>query len=259
MTRAALVVVLLAGGVAHAEPDGRPAAAPPPDGTGAPNQPPASDNRLIVGILEVRVDGVPDEVKESFQRGLESQADDPHYRLSPRARMKQMLMRSTRWTEGCIVGQCLGEVRALTGAELVLLAALNGAGTSFGYVVTLVRTDTGRVLQQQSERCDVCTVNEAMDKATKATTALLSHVPDKLPDEAAEQSATVDAAVARIREDMVAREHRKVQLGVGLGLVGVGVLVTGAALYAFDARSYAAMTAAGGAAMAASGLVVLTF
>ena len=63
-----------------------------------------------------------------------------------------------KWTEGCVVGACLSEVRAQTGAELVLLAALTGSGTSFGYVVTLVRTDTGRVLAQESDRCDVCTV-----------------------------------------------------------------------------------------------------
>ena len=50
-----------------------------------------------------------------------------------------MMANSTKWTEGCVVGACLREVETQTGADLVLLAALTGAGTSFGYVVTLVR------------------------------------------------------------------------------------------------------------------------
>jgi hypothetical protein len=259
MIRAALVAaMLLVGGSAAAQSASRPAAAPPPDGTGALKQSEPADKRRIVGVLEVRVDGVPDEVKESFQRGLESQVDDKSYYLASRARVKSSMMRSTKWTDGCVVGPCLAEVRAQTGADLVLLAALTGSGTSFGYVVTLVRTDTGRVLQQESDRCDVCTVNEVIDKATKATTNLLSQLPEQLPDEAAAQGAA-EAAVARAREETARQQHHKTQLGVALALVGVGVLVTGAALYAIDNKSYAAMTASGGAAIAASGLVVLAF
>jgi hypothetical protein len=244
-------------GVASAQSSGRPAAAPPPDGTGATHQAEPTDKRRIVDVLEVRVDGVPDEAKESFQRGLESQVDD-NYRVRSRAEMKQLMMRSTKWTEGCLVGQCLSEVRAHTGAELVLIAALTGSGTSFGYVVTLVRTDTGRVLQQESDRCDVCTVNEAIDKATRATKDLLGRVPETLPDEGAE-AAQAEATIAKARGELAQRRLHTNRVGFGLALIGVGVLVTGAGLYAFDAKSYAAMTAAGGAAMAASGVVVLTF
>jgi hypothetical protein len=263
VTRAALVaIVLLAGRVASAGPDGRPTAAPPPDGSGPAKQSEPADKRRIVGVLEVRVDGVPDEVKESFQRGLENQVNDKHYFLASRARMKQSMMRSTKWTEGCIVGQCLGEVRAQTGADLVLLAAITGSGgsgTSFGYVVTLVRTDNGRVMKQVSDRCDVCTVNEAIDKATRATIDLLGKVPDKLPDEAAEQSATLDVAVGKVTDELTEHRRHTSRVGVGLALVGAGVLVTGAALYAFDSKTYAAVTASSGAALALGGLVVLTF
>jgi hypothetical protein len=257
VTRAWLVAALLAiGGVASA--DDRSAAAPPPDGTGAAPRREPSDKRRIVGVLEVRVEGVPDEVKESFQRGLESQVDGAYF-LTGRAQIKQLMARSTRWTEGCLAGPCLAEVRAQTGADLVLLAALTGAGTSFGYVVTLVRTDTGRVLYQEADRCDVCTVNEAIDKATRATTHLLARVPAQLPDEAAQQSATVDVAVAGARTDLAAERRHTRRLGITLALLGAGLLVTGAALYAADSSTYAAATAGGGAAMTASGLVVLAF
>ncbi len=259
-------VMLLVGGAASAAPapaappESRPAAAPPPDGTGVQNRPEPTDNRRIVGVLEVRVDGVPDEVKESFQRGLEEKFNAKHYWLASRARMKQMMMRSTKWTDGCLVGQCLAEVRTQTGADLVLLAALTGSGTSFGYVVTLVRTDTGRVLRQDSQRCDVCTVNEAMDKAMRATMDLLDNVPDTLPDEAAEHGATLDLAVGKVKQELVMQERHKTRLGIAITFVGVAAAVMGAALYSLDDKAtYAAMTIAGGGALAAGGVAVLTF
>jgi hypothetical protein len=233
---------------------------PAPDGTDEPVQPETGDKRRIIGVLEVRVDGVPDEVKESFQRALEDKFDALRYRIASRALLRQALMHSTKWTDGCLVGQCLAEVRAQTGADLILLAALTGSGTSFGYVVTLVRTDTGRVLRQDSERCDVCTVNEVMGKAMQATTALLDKVPDQLPDEAAEQLASVDRAVGRVQQALADRDRHMTRLGITLTIVGVAVAVTGAALYSFSDRStYAAMAVAGGGALAGGGVVVLTF
>ena len=258
---ASLVVlfVVVAGGVASASP-GAPVPAPAPDGTGVRLRPAAADNRRIVGILEVRVDGVPDEVKESFQRRLDEQLDTKHYWLASRARMKQMMMRSTTWTEGCLFGPCITEVRTHTGADLVLLASLTGAGTTFGYVVTLVRTDTGRVLQQHSERCEVCTVNEALDKATQATVALLNTVPDKLPDEAAAQIATVDLAVGRVKQELTAHDRHATRLGIALALVGLVAMVSGIVVYEVDHQPrYALATAVGGGALAAGGVVVLAF
>lgn len=249
--------LLLVGGVASAGPEDRPA--PPPDGTGAAVRPVAGGRR-IVAVLDVRVDGVPDEAKERFQRGLEDQLDTSHYWLMSRATIKQRMMRSTRWTEGCLLGPCLAEVRAQSGAELVLLAALNGSGTSFGYVVTLVRTDTGRVLQQESDRCDVCTVNEAVTQATLATAGLLNNVPDKLPDETAAQAATVNLAVGKVERERAAREHHTTKVATVLTVLGVAAAAGGVAAYLLDDHAtYGAALAAGGGALAAGGLVVLTF
>jgi hypothetical protein len=255
----ALVTVALGGGAAHAGPEVRPAAAPPPDGTGEAPRASPTDNRRIIGILELRVDGVPDDVKDAFQRGLEDKLDPKRYVLTDRARMKQLMMHSTKWTDGCVVGQCLNEVRAQTRADLVVLAALTGSGTSFGYVVTLVRTDTGRVLRQESERCDVCTVNEAMGKAMRATSALLDKLPDKLPDEAAEQGATLDLAVGKVKQQLAARDRRRTRIGIALTAVGLIAAVGGGVLYVLDEKTAAGMIAAGGGAAAASGIVVLTF
>ena len=256
----ALSVLLGSSGAASAGPERRIVPAPAPDGTGVRLRPAAADNRRIVGILEVRVDGVPDEVKETFQRRLDEQLDTKHYWLASRARMKQMMMRSTTWTEGCLVGPCITEVRTHTGADLVLLASLTGAGTSFGYVVTLVRTDTGRVLQQHSERCDVCTVNEALDKATQATVVLLNNVPDKLPDEVAAHREIVDLAVGKVAAEMAAHDRRTRRIGIALTSIGIAAAIGGIVAYQLDARpSYAIAAGVGGGALAASGLTVLAF
>jgi hypothetical protein len=269
VNRAWIVSAMLAmGGVASAGPDSRPAPAatpaatpaPAPDGPGVRVRPGPADNRRIVGILDVRVEGVPEAVKDSFQRELEEQFDVKQYWLGSRDYMKQRMQRSTKWTEGCLAGPCLAEVRAQTGAELVLLAALTGSGTSFGYVVTLVRTDTGRVLQQESDRCDVCTVREAMNKATLAMVGLLNNVPDRLPDEAAEQGAAINTAVGKVQRELAARDQHATRVGVAITAIGVAVAVVGGVLYALDNKSsYAAPTAIGGGALTAGGIIALTF
>ncbi len=214
----------------------------------------------MVGILDVRVDGVPTEIKAQFERGLEEQLDTKVYWLSSRAQMRDRMKFSTRWTEGCLIGACLAELRTQTSAELVLLAAFNGSGTSFGHVVTIVRTDTGRVLSQESGRCEVCTVNEAMAEATLATLRLLNAVPDTLPDEAGDQSVAMDLAANASRAQL-GDVHKSVRRrGITLALIGLAVAGGGLAAYVLDDKpSYAlAITAAGGGLLF-GGVVVLTF
>lgn len=232
----------------------------PRTATDAPSQPLWPEKRRMVGILDVRVDGVPNEIKAQFERGLEEQLDTRIYWLSSRAQMRERMKFSTKWTEGCLIGDCLAELRTQTSAELVLLAAFNGSGTSFGHVVTLVRTDTGRVLSQESGRCEVCTVNEAMAEATLATLRLLNAVPDKLPDEAGDQSVAMDLAANASRAQL-SDAHRSVRRrGITLALIGLAVAGGGLAAYVLDDKpDYAlAITAAGGGLLF-SGVVVLTF
>jgi hypothetical protein len=260
MRSAALLVlcasVVASAGRAAADTDG---VAPPPDGTGV-RRSQAADTRRIVAILDVRVDGVPDDVKKSFQTSLEQQLDTKHYWLATYTRVHQALANSTKWTEGCVVGPCLAEVKTQTGADLVLLAALTGSGTSFGFVVTLVRTDTGRVLAQESDRCDVCTVSEAMTKATLATIGILNAVPDVLPDEAAASAAAMDSAVARARLDAASAARHHSHVGVAITIVGLAAAAAGVGIYiAKDHPDYALATAVGGGGLALGGICILAF
>jgi hypothetical protein len=219
----------------------------------------ADTSKRTVGILDVRVEGVAPEAKAQFGAALEQQLATSPYTLLTQQKMHEAMASSAKFTEGCIVGQCLLDIRAQTHADLVLLVAFNGSGTTYGYVVTLVRTDTGRVLSQHADRCDVCTVTEAMGKATKATVDLLDATPAQLPDAAAEQREALAAAIAPYRRDLVvARRHPK-KLGTGLTIAGGVITVAGVAALIVSTGKPAVAITAGGAGMLLGGLTVLTF
>jgi len=218
------------------------------------------DKRRIVGILDVRVDGVPKEIARQFQVDLEKQLDSKAYWLAPQQRMRELMSNSTKWTEGCFVGPCLAEVRTQTGADVVLLASISGSGTSFGYVVTLMRTDTGRFVAQETSRCEVCTVNEALTSATLAALKLLTSVPSTLADE----EVAAGAEVVRLRQGLVA-EHDKTKrrhriVGIALTLTGIAIAGAGMTAYFVKDRADGGLGAAGvGLGVAGAGVVTLTF
>src|SRR5690349_7146258 len=106
---AALLLLLALVGVAYAKPK-------PEKQEPAKSEPPGpGDKRRIIGILDVTVDGVPPDVAAKFQSKLEEQLDSREYWLAPQARMHELLSNSTKWSEGCIVGPCLMEVKVQTG------------------------------------------------------------------------------------------------------------------------------------------------
>ncbi|MEO8844961.1 MAG: hypothetical protein ABI591_15205 [Kofleriaceae bacterium] len=229
----------------------------------APAEPPAkpfpsgSDHRRIVGILDVRIDGAPPEVGAQFQRDLEAQVDNAHYFLAPRVRMHDRMANSTKWTEGCVIGGCLREVKTQTGADVVLLAALTGSGTSFGWVVTLVGTNKGVVVGQESERCDVCTVSEALNAATLATIKLLDNIPDVLDGEAK----PIGPPPTKALEDSIATmRHTQKVAGTSLVVAGLAVAAAGAAYYFARDRDKNGLAIAGvGGGALIGGVITLAF
>jgi hypothetical protein len=263
------LLVLLASSTAFAAPKKGPRKQPPKEEPPPPPKepeppppppapPPRTANQRIVGVLDVRVEGVPPEIAAQFQQQLEVQLDTKHFWLAPRSRMHEMMANSTKWTEGCVIGSCLAEVRRQTQAELVLLAALTGSGTSFGYVVTLVRTDTGAVLEQKSERCDVCTVSEALANATLATVQLLNNVPDKLPDAHHDEQVRLAQVQAKADTEVAAARHHPHAVATGVLITGLAVAAGGAGVYFANKDAGVAMAAAGGG-LALGGIIALTF
>ena len=270
--RAAILFVLLLAGVADAQ-RGKKAPKPPPPAP-APAPAPAPEppkpkkaptgKERIIGILDVRGPTPADET--TFEKNLEDQLDANTYWLGPRAIMRERLRNSTKWTEGCVVHHCLQEVKVQTNAELVILAALTGSGTSFCFVVTVLRTDTGKVVAQESERCDVCTFNETMSAAVAATIKLLHGIPAKLPDETAQQGAAVELAVQNavkpLEQKLAASKQGNGSRGVGIALTLVGLAVAGggAAWYFLDDKNEMGLaTATGGGGLALGGIGVLAF
>lgn len=238
--RALLALAVLAGTAA---------AAPP--ATPAPAQ-----HRHMVAILDVRVEGVTEDVRRQYERDLEEQLDTNAFWLANTASVRERMKFSTRWTAGCLAGPCLHELATQTSAELALLASLVGEGTTYGYVVTLVRTDNGRVLSQETGHCDVCTAKEAMREATLATIKLLNEVPDKLPDEGSARGAEIELAVSKATRHMHARwKHR----GLGLLVTGLAVAAGGVAAYVLTDESPALAVAGAGGGLLLGGVVVLTF
>jgi hypothetical protein len=220
----------------------------------------AKTKKRTVGILDVRVDGIPDDAKVQFEKGLEEQLDTSTYWLSNRAQMRERLKFSTKWTEGCLVGPCLTEVKTQTNAELVLLVALSGSGTSYGYIITLARTDNGEVVAQDSQRCDVCTLREAMRDATLATINLLNNMPDKLPDEAAANKAVLDKAVGGVVHHAEADKKRVRKRGIIVTVLGLATAAAVVAVYfAADKPSYSLAIAGAGGGLAIGGVAMLTF
>jgi hypothetical protein len=267
LTRAALVLVVLAG-TAHAQRGGKkpPKPPPPPPAVVVPEpakpKPPPTGKERIVGILDVRGPTAGDEA--TFEKSLEEQLDTKTYWLAPRATMRERLRNSTKWTDGCLVHSCLAEVKVQTDADVVILAALTGSGTSFGFVVTVLRTDSGKVIAQESQRCDVCTFNETMNTAVLATIRLLRSIPPVLPDEAAQDRAAVALAVQNavqpLENQLAHAPKGSRKLGVALTVIGIAALGGGAAWYfAGDKTKGGLATMAGGGGLAVGGISVLVF
>jgi hypothetical protein len=240
-------LAVLTGGVAGA------------DRAPAPGESEAAAGAHTLAILAVEASSR--DVARAFESELESQLGALRVRFLPRARLREQMRGSTQWTEGCVVGTCLAEVRAQTGAGVVLLAALTGSGTTFGYVVTLVRTDTGRVLAQDAARCDVCTESEATGRALAAAVKLVGAIPPQLPDEAAEQGAAVEVAVNASNRKRAADRRGVRRVGWALTIFGLAAAGTGAFLYLAgdDRPAYGLAAAAGGGGLAVGGITVLAF
>jgi hypothetical protein len=210
--------------------------------------------RKIVGILDVRVEGVSPTAAERFESGIEEGLGSTEYWVATRKRMREILAGSG-WSEGCDFGPCLAEVKKQTGADLIVDAYFQGAGSSYRFVVTLVDTATGTVTAQVADHCDVCTLTEALDSAALATIGLEHGAEGQVPVAAAhEPSAVIDHTDAH-----AGRSMRR----TALLLIGAGAILGGTAAYFLhtgdDKLGYAAGGAAGGLGVAGIAVVALSF
>lgn len=177
---------------------------------------PARADEWIVGVLDVRGEGVSEAAVVRFGEGIEEGVgSDDALTLAPQVRMKEQLA-STAWSTACVVGPCLAEVHAGTGAQRVITAGLTGAGESYRYTITMVDTRSGEVLGQVSDTCAACTVDDVAAQATISTLRLLDEVDDPDDDGAA-------PVTAPNRGEGHARTLRRASvLVLGLALLAAG-------------------------------------
>lgn len=240
---AAVVAVLLAAPAAHADGDRTAATTPAP---------PA--HRKIVGILDVRFDGVSSTAGEKFESGIEEGLGSTEYWVATRKRMREILAGSS-WSEGCSFGPCLDEVKRQTGADLIVDAYFSGTGSSYRFVVTLVDTNTGNVTAQVADHCDMCTLTEALDSAALATIGLVHGADGTVTPTVKTTAVTVPTPPTAGRGKSLRR--------TALLLVCAAVIAGGTAAYLVhtgdDKLGYAAGGAAGGLGVAGIAVLGISF
>jgi hypothetical protein len=206
------------------------AAQPAPAPEAAAAAPVPEPDRMVVGILDVRTEGLPAAAGDEFERQLEAlsaTAARGAFWIASRDRLKAILANSTQWIDGCLYGPCMRVLREQTRAAVVVTVVLQSLGTTYRYVITLVRTDTGAVIDQRTEACGACTQDEAIAAATTATVDALVRAPETV----AEVALTDPDVVARRTEvplrRRLGRNRTKVTAAAavltGLAVVG-GVL-----------------------------------
>jgi hypothetical protein len=214
----------------------------------------------MVAILDVRLDGMSDSAGTELQKELASQLDTTSYWVPSQERVKERLSFSTKWSDGCYVGECLKEVKTQVGADLALLIAISGQGTTFGYVVSLMRTDNGTLLMQDAGRCDVCVEQQVVRDVTLATIELLNKVPDKLPDREADREAATELAVGKLVARIKTDEHAEKKKAIVVTVIGLVVAAGGTAAYFLaDKPDYSMGLMGAGGGLTLGGIALLSF
>lgn len=133
----------------------------------------AQADKDLVGILSIDTSGVSEATAEQFEAQVEEALKGVGRHSVSRKALRERLQGS-EFLEGCYFGPCLTALRVASGVPLVLVARIQGEGSSYSFVITLVDTKTGMFTAQVAQTCPVCTVDEAIMTATLATIDLLS-------------------------------------------------------------------------------------
>ena len=185
---------------------------------------PAAAQQRVVGLLDVRGDGVEPVVLERFAAAIEEGMESTDELVAaPRSRMHEMLEQSS-WSSACLVGKCLVEVKQQTGADLVVVGGLTGSGESYRFTVTILDTTTGQVIDQSTDSCPACTLEDVATQVTLATIELIN-AASELP---------VAAPPVASRSDGRGRGHARAARVAGLVTLGVAVLAAGIGYYFHD-------------------------
>lgn len=207
-----------------------------------------------VGILSIDTTGVSEVVAEQFESEVEEALEGVGMRSVDREKLRERLAGS-EYLDGCSYGPCLAALRVATHVPLVLVARINGVGSSYSFVITLVDTKSGMFTSQVAQSCPVCTIEEAISTATLATISLLTGTGEA---EVSEFSSTA-SSTTDLRSYRRSRPLKKSLGRTGLIFLGAGA-ATGALsllLWRQDRNDAAIFGGTVGTAFIASGATML--
>lgn len=188
---------------------------------------PASARPNLVGILSIDTKGVSDVAAEQFEAEVEDALEGMGMQSVDRASLKERLAGS-EFLEGCFFGPCLRSLRAATGVPVVLVARIQGEGSNYSFVITLVDTETGLFTSQVSQTCAVCTIEEAISTATLSTISLLTGTGGARVNEASSDEpapAELEARQQRRQGKSSLRRSGLIFLGTGVAAAAIGGLM----------------------------------
>jgi hypothetical protein len=213
---------------------------------------PAPSN--TIGILSIETIGVSDVVASQFELEVEESLAGEEKRAIDRETLHERLVDSD-YVEGCLYGPCLAALRSATGVPLVLVARIQGEGSSYSFVITLVDTKTGMFTSQIADACHVCTIEEAIGTATLATISLLTGTGGAEVSKFSSSAAATTDLKSFKKVNPLKTSFRR----TGLIFLGVGALAAVSAGYFKNQDKNGAAIVSGGAATAfiASGTTML--
>src|SRR5262249_48311234 len=74
--------------------------------------------------------------------------------------------------DGCTTSACLSAAARATGAALLLRASVEEEGRSYSFKLEMLDGQSGALLAQRENRCEICTDAEALEIANAAASAL---------------------------------------------------------------------------------------
>ena len=171
-----------------------------------------ADSDDVIGLLDVRVEGLSADATAAFTRKIEESLEMSGLKVASRERLRAYLA-GTPWNTACLLGGCLAELERGAAVATVIEVALATSGPSYHYVITLLDTRTGAPQNQVAAKCDVCTTDEAFTEASLAVVALVNGVGDGAPVVA---PVVIDPEARRAAARVGAARRRTRWLGVAL-------------------------------------------
>ena len=138
------------------------------------------------------------------------------------------------------------------GQPIVLVADIQGNGSSYNFVVTLSDTRTGIPISQVAQNCAVCTIEEAISTATLTTISVLTGTGDAKSSADASLLAGAESKTKPSPGPGALRRSGLIFLGAG----AIGILA-GAYVFREQDRDIGLVTLSSGAGLVTGGATML--